>query len=401
MERAGTSRLLRIGADRRTPQGFARVLPPPPPPPTPSGYLLPLPFDPDAFVAGLLPRLAPRRLLSQRRITAALAAIDRPIHLACLGKPAVAYADALRTMLADRVARSIVVGPHGSGADFEGGHPIPDDASFAAGAALMQFAASVPADAAFVFFVAGGGSALAEHSNHPDAIPTRTRAHLTAGISITEINRERAAMSLLKGGGLGRACSARTKLTLVLSDVPSPDLTLVASGPVTEGEFVRVAGYPELAAAACETLRRLDVAAIDIAPALDLPIDEGIRFHLDWIDAHARPAPWALVSGGELPVKVVGDGSGGRNSEFAVRMADALRTHIGRWRVLALATDGLDGNSDAAGGWIDPRRLPPAEVPMAIDRNDTATLLARRGSPFRTGPTATNLMDLRVLVRDL
>ena len=353
-------------------------------------------FDPDAFVATLLPRLAPARLLARPQVQAALAQLQGAIHLACLGKPAVAYAEELRPL----AVRSLVIGPRGSGADYEGGHPIPDEGSFAAGKALLAFAGSVPPDDAFVFFVAGGGSALAEVANRDD-LAERTRALLASGASIAEINRERRTMSLLKGGALGRACPAAQKLTLVLADVPSSDLTLVASGPVTDGTLVRVAGYPELAAAAAETLQRRGVASIDIAPALDLPMAEGIEFHLDWIEANRRQAPWALISGGELPVRVLGDGRGGRNSEFVIRMADALRAHPGRWRVLSLATDGADGNSDAAGGWIDPRRLPPAEVSDAVENSDTATLLDRRGTLFRTGPTRTNLMDLRVLVRDL
>jgi hydroxypyruvate reductase len=350
-------------------------------------------FDPDAFVATLLPRLAPARFLARAPVRAALDRLSRPIHLACLGKPAVAYAAVLR----DRAVRTLTVGPRGSGADYEGSHPVPDDSSFAAGEALMEFAASVPADDAFLFFVAGGGSALAEVPTVND-VAERTRALLRSGKSIVEINRERRERSKLKGGGLGRACSAKQKLTLVLSDVPTADLTLVASGPVTDGEIVRVAGYAELAAAAAEALRHHGIRSIDVAPALDLPIRDGIALHRDWTP---RPAPWALISGGELTVAVTGDGRGGRNSEFVIRMADALRTAPGSWRVLSLATDGVDGNSDAAGGWADPRRLPPDEVADALARSDTAGLLERRGTLLRTGPTQTNLMDLHLLVRDL
>jgi hydroxypyruvate reductase len=150
-----------------------------------------------------------------------------------------------------------------------------------------------------------------------------------------------------------------------------------------------------------EVLRRSGIAGVDLAPALDLPIEDGVAVHRDWVGRHAREAPWALVSGGELPATVHGDGLGGRNSEFVVRMADALRDAPGRWCVLSFATDGDDGNSGAAGGWLDPRRLRPDEAAGALARSDTASLLDRKGRLFRTGPTETNLMDLRVLVRDL
>jgi len=353
-------------------------------------------FEPDSFVARILPRVAPKRLLARAPVAAALAALDRPTHLACLGKPAVAFARAL----GGGFERTLTVGPRGSGADFEGGHPLPDEGSFRAGAALLEFAATVPRDHAFLFFVAGGGSALAEVPACDDIV-ARTDALLRSGAPIAEINRARQRMSRLKGGALGRACPAARKLTLVLCDVPSGDLSLVASGPVLDGEIVRVGGYAELAAAAVEVLRRSGIVGVDLAPALDEGIEAGVARHRDWIRRHARPAPWALVSGGELPVAVRGGGRGGRNSEFVVRMADALRDAPGRWRVLALATDGDDGNSGAAGGWIDPRRLRPDEAADSIARSDTASLLDRRGHLFRPGRTDTNLMDLRVLVRDL
>jgi glycerate 2-kinase len=349
--------------------------------------------DPQIFATKLLARLRPERLLE--RVAPALRRLPGPIHLACLGKPARQYERAISARLGERLTRSIAIG-----AD-DGGHPLPDERSVAAGEALMNFARSVPPADTFLFFVAGGGSALAECPRAPHTLETirsRTRELIASGTSISEINAERISMSLLKGGGLGRACPAAHRLTLVLADVPTQDLTLVASGPVADGPIERVAGYPELAAAAAELLRG---HAVDLAPALDLSIDDGISFHLDWIDQNTRPAPWALISGGELPVAPRGEGLGGRNSEFVVRLADALRNRQGKWRVLSLATDGTDGNSGAAGGWLDPQMLASGEAERAIGASDTATLLDAHGTQFRTGPTATNLMDLRVVLRTL
>ncbi|MEM8884685.1 MAG: DUF4147 domain-containing protein, partial [Planctomycetota bacterium] len=287
-----------------------------------------MPFDPDAFVAALLPRLRAERLLGRVPFEEW---VDGPVHLAALGKPAVAYATAIEARIP--VARRLTIAPHGSGADIEAGHPLPDAGSLRAGEALLAFARALPEDGTFLFFVAGGGSALAELPRAPhtlEEIIARTRALL--GRPIAELNAARAEMSALKGGRLGEACPARQVVTLVLSDVPGADLDLVASGPVRRGRRERVAGYPELAAAAIECLRAQGIAAIDLAPALDNTMDDGVALHRDWIGAHARPAPWALVSGGELPVAARGSGRGGRNSEFVVRLADALRTQPGRWR---------------------------------------------------------------------
>jgi glycerate 2-kinase len=348
-------------------------------------------MDTELFVTQLLSRLRPERLLE--RVAPALLERPAPIHLACLGKPAKQYERAVSARLAGRLARSLAIGSD------DGGHPLPDERSIASGKALMEFARTVPPDDTFLFFVAGGGSALAECPRTPytlDSIRSRTRTMISSGASIAQINAERISMSDLKGGGLGRACPAKTRLTLVLSDIPNSDLSLVASGPVADGPMLRVAGYPELAAAAAELLRG---SAIDIGPALDVPIDEGVQYHLDRIDQNARAAPWALISGGELPVAPTGVGLGGRNSVLVVRMADALRHRPGKWSVLSLATDGADGNSDAAGGWLDPEMLAPGEADRAIAASDTASLLARHGTQLQPGPTATNLMDLRVVLR--
>ena len=346
-------------------------------------------MDPAAFVRDLLPRLSPERLLA--RHAARIDALPRPLHVACLGKPAHAYA----RVLASRAAAILAIGPE------DGDHPVPGDRSLAAGEKLRAFVQAIPSDATFLFVVAGGGSALAECPRAPytmDTIAAETVRLLHAGASIQELNEARSAMSALKKGGLGRECRAQRTVVLVLSDVPVPDLSLVASGPVLDGELVRLGGYPELAAAAAQLLPGY---AIDLAPALDMGMDDGIAFHLDWARANTRSAPWALISGGELPVRVQGTGRGGRNSEFVVRMAAALRDEPGNWRVLSFATDGVDGNTDAAGGWIDAGTLDRDAAEAAIAASDTATLLEDNGTAFRTGRTDTNLMDLRILLRDL
>ena len=116
---------------------------------------------------------------------------------------------------------------------------------------------------------------------------------------------------------------------------------------------------------------------------------------------HALAPGTAYLSGGEFPSRVVGPGRGGRNTEFVIRLGAELADWPGRWRIASFATDGSDGASDSAGGWIDPASLRGIDVRPWLARSDSATLLAERGALFPTMATACNLMDLRIVARDL
>jgi len=354
-------------------------------------------FDPEAFVRELIDRLAPERLLARPDIDEAIEVLGPKVALVCLGKPAREYAAVLGRRLGNRLTGSVVVGLHG-------GHPIPNEESFAAGRRLLEFVEAVPPDTALLCFVAGGGSALAEVPRAPfdeKQVQERTRELLDSGAGIDELNRARASMSRIKSGRLIERCHARSILTLVLADVPSGDPAIVASGPTIRpgGNVIRVAGYPELAKIAAEL-----VPNTTVGPAFDEPIESGVQAHLD--AARNLPPGAAYISGGELPSRVVGPGAGGRNSEFVIRLAARMAAtrmadRTGSWIVLSLATDGSDGSSDSAGGWIDPAALREIPVNDWLERSDSATLLAERGVRWPRMVTATNLMDLRIVFRAL
>ena len=340
-------------------------------------------FDPDAFRDALFERLRPERLLADID----LSSLGPRIALLSLGKPAEAYARALRRLLGPRIIREIVVGPHA-------GHPVPNADSFAAGEALIRFAEEIASDADLVCFIGGGGSALAESPRPPCTaarIIARTRELIERGAPIAELNAERAGMSRIKNGGLLEGCRARRVVTLVLVDVPSDDPALVASGPTIDGkgEVIRIAGYPELARIAAELLPGARIHE----PAFDEPLESGIERHLELL------ADTPLITGGELTTPVLGDGRGGRNTEFVIRLAHRLRNES--WRVMSLATDGCDANSGSAGGWIDSEALRGVDIEPWLARSDTATLLAERGTLFPQAQTDTNLMDLHIVARSL
>ena len=200
-------------------------------------------------------------------------------------------------------------------------------------------------------------------------------------------------MSAVKNGGLIANCRARSILTLVLIDIPSGDPALVASGPTIRpgGSVLRVAGYPELASIASEL-----VPGTTVGPAFDEPIETGVAAHVELARAHGT-----IITGGELPSRVQGPGRGGRNTEFVLRLARELADWPGRWRIASFATDGSDGASDSAGGWIEAANLRGIDVEPWLARSDSATLLAERGTLFPPMATACNLMDLRIVARDL
>ncbi|MBI5853069.1 MAG: DUF4147 domain-containing protein [Planctomycetes bacterium] len=347
----------------------------------------------------------------------------------------------------------------------EAAHPLCDATSLAAGIALRRRVAATPADHLLVVCLSGGGSALAVEPRAPFALDDKiavNRELLARGADIAATNLLRQEMSALKNGGLLRDVRARRLLTLVTVDVPSQDLALVASGPTAwhaldpgqiasaartllpaalaarfvaslegssrsawqcelrdaaaraDGALVGVGDWSELSRVAEATLRRHGVRGLAVLQEpLDQSVDAGVATHLAALRrAIALPRPTASISGGELCVAVRGSGRGGRNSEFVLRMAKALfherRTSLDdaaldRALVLSLATDGSDGPTDAAGGFLT-RALAGdgaaagAELDDALARSDSLSYLERRGAAFRTGPSGTNLMDLRAIV---
>jgi glycerate 2-kinase len=358
---------------------------------------------------------------------------------------------------------------HGrSDADVEvvfGSHPYPDDSSCDAASALLERAAQVPSGHLMVFCLSGGGSALACSPRTPFTFADKLQANvelLRSGASITETNIIRREMSALKNGSLLASAGAERVLTLVTSDVPDSDLAFVSSGPTIhralDPELIRtvararlsprlaeriekqltsperrhwnahlsqavatkqswtacVGDYNTLLRTAHETLHAVgfdEIVAFD--EPCNEPIERGIDDHLATLaQIWSEGGRFALLSGGELPVRVHGPGNGGRNTEFVARMAKALFVdRLGaipsdlrdRVRVLAVGTDGSDGPTDAAGGHLSAADVRRGEelglsIEDAIARNDTLTYLDRIGCAIRTGPTDTNLMDLRMIV---
>ena len=296
---------------------------------------------------------------------------------------------------------------------------------------VARLASLTPRDVV-IAVITGGGSALLAAPRPGVTLEEKiatTRRLSEGGATIAALNAARRELSLVKGGGLARACTAGRLIVLVLSDVIGDDLHVIASGPcmpaevATDGnwttprgcrvEHLIVGSNTTAVAAAATEAQRLGYA---IMPA-KIPAEataEDVGHCLAEAGRAAAAAthhdgqPRAIVSGGEATVRVPADhGRGGRNQQTVLAAVDHVRQMAGTWPaglvIASVGTDGEDGPTDAAGAVadaavvaaIDARGL---DVATALARCDAYPLLAAAGGLVRTGPTGTNVADMRVVL---
>jgi len=275
-----------------------------------------------------------------------------------------------------------------------------------------------------------------------------TQALLRCGATINQINTIRKHIEDVKGGRLAQLAAPATVVTLVLSDVIGNPLDFIASGPTVPDtttfrdaldvleQFDLVEQVPP---AVLEQLRRGErgevpetpkpgdplfarvqtevVGSLEIAAAAAEAEAQRLGFHTllltTFIEGEARevakvaaalakelvwrgqplPPPACLIAGGETTVTVRGEGKGGRNQELALAAALAI-AGLPRTLILAAATDGSDGPTDAAGGMVDGESVRRGDARAFLARNDSYTYLECTGDLLKTGPTNTNVNDL-------
>lgn len=337
----------------------------------------------------------------------------------------------------------------------EAGHPVPDAASFAAAEQALALAGAAGDDDLVLVLLSGGGSvnwSAPCRTLDFDATQHMTEELLRSGATVSEINAVRKHLSRIKGGRLAVAARPATIITLAISDVQRDDPSVIASGPtVSDRTTLReartiVARYgidapPAIAAAlndpANETPKpghpafakaRYHIAARPtdaLAAAAARAQEAGYEvISLGLIEGEARTVAAdhatriralqgagrraVLLSGGELTVTVTGDGRGGPNQEYVLALALALKDTSG-FVALAADTDGADGGNgaadDPAGAFADAGTLARG-VACGLDpasflaRNNARGFLAQTGDLFVTGPTFTNVNDIRAVVID-
>ena len=333
------------------------------------------------------------------------------------------------------------------------GHPVPNTGSLEAARRVAEVAASLDEGDLLLALLSGGASALLADPAGDITLAdlsTLSQDLLRSGAAIGEMNAVRKHLSTLKGGGLARLAAPAAVAALLLSDVVGDDPSTIGSGPTVPDPTTladvtavlrryaitppaRVARYldsaPETlkrgdavfdrvtntvigsgrlsATAAATKARELGYTPLILSTLITGAAREAAGLHTAIVrealeTGHPLPPPCALISGGETTVVVRGAGLGGPNQEFALALAVEL-DGVSGWAALAVDTDGSDGPTDAAGGLVtgataEAIRAAGADPVAALDANDAYPALHAGGALLTTGPTGTNVNDLRVIL---
>jgi hydroxypyruvate reductase len=386
------------------------------------------------------------------------------IFVVAIGKAAHPMAAGLRSLLPDAYPfKGVVAAPTNPEAPVPGleyfvaGHPNPNEDSWRAGGTILSLLRGCDERSVVFFLLSGGGSALAELPIVPgmrlEDLQAANHALVTCGAPIEAMNTVRRHVSALKGGRLAVAAARARKVTLAVTDVPAGKEHALASGPTvpdpsTISDTLQIIEQYGLRKKFPEVLVRwLDEGRMPETPKPSDPTFRNAHFQLllgmhdlfhcahhaseargfvtccdnstdDWPVAAAADAllkkldEWqaenpgervALIADGELSSPVTGNGIGGRNSAFVLACAEKIAGR--KIAVLSAGTDGMDGNSPAAGAVADGETLARAKAlslnPRAnFEQSDAYAFFEKLGDAVITGPTGNNLRDLRILLAE-
>jgi glycerate 2-kinase len=381
----------------------------------------------------------------------------RRVFVLAAGKAAGAMAQAAEELLGEKVSGGLVVtkdghdpGPEGFETVFAS-HPEPDERSVEAARRVQELAESLGEEDLLLALISGGASALLADPAPPIELADLKKLTgnlLRSGANIGEINTVRKHVSVLKGGGLVRLAHPAPTIALLLSDVVGDEPSSIASGltapdpttlentwrvlerygidppesivahlqdvqetpasddPIFENTVNCICGGGRHAAeAAAKKAGELGYAPLLLTATLTgdaLGAASMYAAIVREVLASGNPAsaPCAIVSGGEATVTVRGGGTGGPNQEFVLALAVEL-DGIEGWAAFSADTDGNDGSTDAAGGIVDGKtaqRIRDAgmDPEEALADNDSYAALEVGGALLVTGPTGTNVNDVRV-----
>lgn len=424
--------------------------------------------DPPQFLRELF-QVAVQSVSAQQCLPPYLANLDwgRRTVVIGAGKAAAAMAQTLEQQwqllgknVAEAQLQGLVVTPYAHGAPcqlievVEAAHPVPDAAGQQAARRILQMVQGLQEDDLVICLISGGGSSLLALPAEGITLEEKraiNKALLKSGAAIDEMNCVRKHLSAIKGGRLGLACAPARVLTLLISDVPEDDASVIASGP----------GLPD-ASSCADALAVLTKYAIEVPPHITQHLlagkDEtpkpgdprfarhqhhiianaqtalraaaafanarGLDAHIlsDSIEGEAREVgkvlaalakqvalyqqpfktPCVLLSGGETTVTVRGKGRGGRNAEFLLSAVLSLKGQSGIY-ALACDTDGIDGSETNAGATCSPDTLTRAEAvglsaKAHLANNDAFSFFAGLDQLIVTAPTRTNVNDLRAFL---
>lgn len=367
------------------------------------------------------------------------------------GKAAASMAKVLEDRWPDPLEGLVIV-PYGHTADcqwievVEASHPLPDAAGVAATRRILNDVSDLSAGDTVVCLISGGGSSLLSLPAAGVSLAEKqsvTSQLLRSGAAIHEINCVRKKLSAIKGGKLAAACEPAGVMTLIISDVPGGDVSMVASGPtisdastpqealdILDRYAISISGDARRAIMTSERVAVIDGDVRTLATSVDamlaaaaLAAGQGITPYslgdlagdaCDLAVEHAALAlqiaagagpiepPCVILSGGETTVQVRGSGRGGRNGAYTLALAIALNEHLSIYAI-AGDTDGIDGTGDNAGSFVTPDTLTRAtaaglNAKEMLLQNNSYDFFAATGDLIMTGPTRTNVNDFRAIL---
>ena len=394
-------------------------------------------------IQAVLPDEAVRRALSGRKFSGR-------VLLVAAGKAAWQMASAAAAQLGDGLSAGVVVTkydhvkgdiPHCT--CYEAGHPVPDENSFAATQAALDLVKDAGEGDTVLFLLSGGGSALFEKPLvSGEELQNITGQLLACGADIVEMNTLRKRLSAVKGGRFAQLCAPAKVFAVVLSDILGDPLDMIASGPACpdsstcaqalavvekyhltlsdaameclkqetpkqlDNVETQITGsVRQLCTAAAQVCRQLGYEPVILTDQLCCQAKEAGSFLASIVKTHARPEhPMAFIAGGETVVQLTGKGKGGRNQELALGAAGGI-AGMDNAAVCSVGSDGSDGPTDAAGGYVDGSTRAALlatglTVHGVLAENDAYHALQKTDGLIVTGPTGTNVNDVALaLVR--
>lgn len=396
-------------------------------------------------------RASIQRVLPDEAVAAALKGKDfgdGKVVVIAAGKAGWQMAKAAADILGDRIDDGVVVTkydhvkgdiPHMK--CYEAGHPVPDDNSYAATQKALDAVEGLTEKDTVLFLLSGGGSALFEKPViAKEELADITGQLMACGAEITEINTIRKRMSAVKGGKFAQICAPAHVFSIVLSDILGDPLDMIASGPaypdsttsedawalvrkydlklsddarakldietpkeLTNVETMITGSVRNLCAAAADAAKELGYTPVFLTDQLTCVAREAGSFLASIAKSNASSTEsLAFLAGGETVVHLTGHGMGGRNQELALAAAVGI-AGLKDTAVFSVGSDGTDGPTDAAGGYVDGTtyetlKAQGIEIFDVLQDNDAYHALQKTGGLIMTGATGTNVNDVAVLL---
>jgi len=390
-------------------------------------------------IRAVCPDEAVRRALEQVELTGR-------VYLVAAGKAAWQMAAAALKYLKKPICQGVVVtkydhvmGDLPGVRCFEAGHPVPDENSYRGTQAVLNMTENLQTEDTVLFLLSGGGSALFEKPLvEPELLQSITQTMLGSGADIVQINTIRKRLSAVKGGRFALWCQPARVEAIILSDILGDPVDMIASGPAAADPVTReeakaiaakygvdkdqavqdcldretpkevpnvrtqiIGSVRELCRAAEKEAVELGYEPVFLTDHLDCEAKDAGRMLAEKLTAHHKDGKkLAFLAGGETVVKLKGTGLGGRNQELALSAAKWI-SGIPNAALISVGSDGTDGPTDAAGGYVDGETVADLEkagvdYDAMLDNNDSYHALKAIGGLVITGPTGTNVNDVAI-----